>query len=113
MAGDAHLETEDVDGNLLGMISTQITEFKASLVLSAGFRSLVEPTHGWPVLVVLPCRDFAYVVRCDNQEFVGRLGQVVVDEYNQSGYPITKDVLQVSDDGIKAIGTFPDPGDST
>ena len=106
---NARLETLDMNGNLLGMISTEITEFKSSLVLSASFRTLVEPTHGWPVFAVLPCRDFAYIVRCDNQEFLGVLGRVVVDEYNKSGYPITKDVLRISDDGIIAIGTFPDP----
>ena len=108
MVENSHLETLDVDGNLLGMISTELTEFKASLVLSPAFRDLVEATHGWPVFAVLPCRDFAYVVRCDNQEFLGRLGSVVLGEYKKSGYPITKDVLKISDDGIKAIGTFPD-----
>ena len=105
---DARLETQDIDGNLLGMISTEVTEFKSSLVLSNGFRTLVEPTHGWPVFALLPCRDFAYVIRCDNQEFLGCLGNVVVDEYKKSGYPITKDVLKISDDGIVAIGTFSD-----
>ena len=110
---NARLETKDIDGNLLGMISTELTEFKSSLVLSPGFRKLVETTHGWPVFAVLPCRDFAYVVRCDHQEFLGRLGGVVIDEYNKSGYPITKDVLKISDEGITAIGTFPDRQQST
>ena len=76
---NAHLETQDVDGNLLGMISTEFTEFKSSLVLSYSFRNLVEATLGWPVLAVLPCRDFAYVVRCDNQKILSRLGRVVID----------------------------------
>ena len=32
---NARLKTQDMNGNLLGMISTEITEFKSSLVLSA------------------------------------------------------------------------------
>jgi hypothetical protein len=91
------------------MISTEETPFKASLILSPAFRDLVSPTHGWPVYVVVPCRDFAYVVRDDDRDFLGSLGGVIIDEYRKSGYPITKDVLQVSDHGVAAIGTFPEP----
>lgn len=102
------VETLERDGNKLGMLSTDETPFKASLILSRDFRQLVSPTLGWPVFVVVPCRDFAYVIPADNRDFLGRLGGVVVREYRESGYPITKDVLEVSDEGITAIGTYPD-----
>lgn len=108
IVADTKLEVEEIAGNKLGMISTDEVAFKASLILSPAFRDLVLPTHGWPVYVVVPCRDFAYVVRHDNREFLGRLGRVVVKEYRNSGHPITKDVLEVSDNGISAIGTYPD-----
>jgi hypothetical protein len=104
----ASLEVDDIDGNHLGMIATEETSFKASLILSPQFRSLVSPALGWPVRVVVPCRDFVYVVRCDKPEFLPRLGGVVVREFHSSGHSITKDVLEVSNDGIKAIGTFGD-----
>jgi hypothetical protein len=104
-----HLEVEVIDGNKLGMISTKETAFKASLILSPAFRDLVSPTHSWPVYVVVPCRDFAYVIRNDNRDFLGRLGSVVLKEYRNSGHPITKDALEVSENGITAIGTYPEP----
>jgi hypothetical protein len=50
-----------------------------------------------------------YVVKGDDREFLGRLGGVVVQEYRESGHPITKDVLELSDAGITAIGTYPEP----
>jgi uncharacterized protein YtpQ (UPF0354 family) len=103
------LECEEIDGVKLGMLSTTETPFKASLILSPAFRQLVSATHGWPVYVVIPCRDFVYVLSTANRDFLGRLGRVVVNEYRKSGYPITKDVLEVGDEGVKAIGTFPDP----
>ena len=109
IVADTKLEIGEIDSDKLGLISTEETPFKASLILSPAFRNLVSPTHGWPVYVVVPCRDFAYVIRDDNRELLGRLGRVVIDEYRKSGHPITKDVLQVSDDGIKAIGTYPEP----
>jgi hypothetical protein len=35
------------------------------------------------------------------------MGSVVVNEFRSSGYPITTEVLRISDDGIEAIGRFP------
>jgi len=60
----------------------------------------------WPVLVVIPCRDFIYVLEQD-QELINRIGRVVVEEFQNSGYPITTEVLRISDDGIEVIGRFP------
>jgi hypothetical protein len=104
----ASLECEEIDGVKLGMLSTSDTPFKASLILSPAFQRLVSATLGWPVYVVVPCRDFLYVLSKSDRQFLGRLGPVVVNEYRPSGHPITRDVLEVSDQGIKAIGTFPD-----
>lgn len=106
---ETKFEIEEMDGNKLGMLSTQETPFKASLILSPAFRDLVSPTHGWPVYVVVPCRDFAFVIPSDSRDFLGRLGPTVLREYDNSGYPITQDVLEVSDDGITAVGTFAAP----
>ena len=106
IVSDAELETQDIDGVPLGMLNTQETPFKASLILSQKFRDLVSPTHGWPVYVVAPARDFVYVVPRANRDFLGRLGAVVLREYNESGHPISQDVLEVGDDGVAAIGSF-------
>ena len=103
---DTTLEVEEIDGVQLGMLSTEDTPFKASLILAAGFRELVTPTHGWPVYVVAPARDFAFVISRDDRDFLSRLGAVVLREYNESGYPITSDVLEVGDGGVTAIGSF-------
>jgi hypothetical protein len=104
----AKCEFQEIDGVKLGMLAMQETTFKASLILSSAFRDLVAGVIGWPVYVVVPCRDFAFVISATDRDFLGRLGRVVVDQYRKSGHPITKDVLEVSDDGIKAIGTYPD-----
>jgi hypothetical protein len=109
IVANAKLECTKVDGVKLGMLSTEATPFKASLILSTAFRDLVSPELGWPVYVVVPCRDFAYVISVKDGAFLGRLGGVVFEQFRESGYPITKDVLEVSDAGIVAIGTFPEP----
>lgn len=109
LARETTLEVDEIDGVLLGMLSTEETPFKASLILSPRFREVVEPTLGWPVLVVVPVRDFVYVLSRKNVDFLGRLGGVVLREYQESGHPVTLEVLEVSDAGLKAIGTFADP----
>lgn len=70
------------------------------------FRNLVEPELGWPVYVVVPARDFAFVISKKDQALLGQLGTVVLREFNESGYPITADVLEVGDNGLTAIGSF-------
>ncbi len=51
-ARDTKLKIQEIDGVKLGMLSTNDSPFKASLILAKGFRELVSPTHGWPVYVV-------------------------------------------------------------
>ncbi len=102
------LQCSDVDGVTLGMLSTEETPFKASLILCPAFRDLVSPRLGWPVYVVVPCRDFAFVISVKDRDFLGRMGSVVLKQFRQSGYPITKDVLELSNSGVVAIGTYPD-----
>ena len=66
---------------------------------------------GWPVLAVAPARDFVYVLSTDHTKFLPRLGAVVMREYQESGYPITAEVLSIDDNGITAIGSFARPQD--
>ncbi|WP_394824914.1 hypothetical protein [Pendulispora albinea] len=99
-------EVSLVDGHQLGMIPVE-SVFKASLVFAPGFKDFVEADIGWPVLAVIPCRDFIYVIAESDKAFLGRLGGVVQREFRESGYPITTEVLRIADDGIRAIGAFP------
>ena len=100
------LETDGDDRReTLGMIPVH-PPYKASTIFAPAFKNLVERALGWPVLVVLPCRDFVYVI-ADESPLLNRMGSVIVNEFRNSGYPITTEVLRVSDDGIEAIGRFP------
>jgi len=76
------------------------------VILAPSFREWVEPHLAWPVCVVVPCRDFIYVFK-EDQDLFGRLGGVVVREFKESGYPLTTEVLRISDEGIEAIGAYP------
>jgi hypothetical protein len=99
------LEVDDVSGQPLGMVPLG-SPYKASVIFAPSFKRLVEARFGWPVWVVVPCRDFVYVLQ-ENSELVDRIGCVVTDEYRSSGYPLTTEVLRVGSDGIEAVGAFP------
>lgn len=100
------LEVTEAAGKKLGMIPVA-SAFKASLIFAPALRKFVEPELGWPVLAVIPCRDFIYVLAEKDRDLLGKMGVVVQREFSGSGYPITKEVLHLSDEGIEAIGTFP------
>lgn len=99
------LEIHESEEFKLGMVPLG-SPYKASVVLAPSFRQWVEPRMGWPVYAVVPCRDFIYVLP-EDRDLLGRLGGVVVREFKESGYPLTTEVLRISDEGIEAIGKYP------
>ncbi len=103
---EASIETKDIDGVLLGFIATKLP-FKASLILAPNLRDVVGPVLGWPLMAVVPDRDFLYLWAAKHTNFVQRVGGVVVREYSNASYPISTEVYQITDENIRAIGEFP------
>ena len=103
---ETKLEVQQAGDVELGMLSLADIHIKASLILLPQFKSFVSSVHGWPVFVVAPARDFVYVLSQGHRNFLGRLGSVVLREYPEAGYPVTADVLEVSDTGNTPIGSF-------
>jgi hypothetical protein len=104
----AKLECRDVDGVRVGFVSTPLPH-KSALILAPNVKEVVSPALGWPLHAVTPDRNFLYLWAAHHQEFLGRVGRVVVDEFVKSPYPITTEVFEIGDGGIKAVGAFPVP----
>lgn len=102
----ATVEAVDVDGVQLGFLDTTLP-FKSSLILAPNLRKVVEARVGWPVLAVAPDREFLYLWDKKHTNFVNRVGGTVVKEYANASYPLSTEVFEVTDDGIRAIGAFP------
>lgn len=103
---ETRIDVEPIDEHKLGMVNTELVAFKAALLFCPGLKAIVEPVLGWPVFVVLPCRDFVYLIPQQDQELLGRVGPVVVREYHDSGYPLCTEVFEITDEGARAIGEF-------
>jgi hypothetical protein len=102
---EASVESQNIDGVQLGFINTSLP-FKASLILAPNLREIVEAALGWPLLAVVPDRNFLYLWAARHTEFAGRVGRVVVREYSQSSYQISTEVYEITDQKIRAIGEF-------
>jgi len=103
---EAKVESQDIDSVKLAFIGTSLP-FKASLILAPNLREVVGAVLGWPLLAVVPDRDFLYLWAARHTDFVQRVGSVVVREYSQASYPVSTEVYEITDEKIKAIGEFP------
>jgi len=100
------LKVELIDGMRLAMVPLD-SVFKASVIFSPNFKAFITQELDWPVLAVIPCRDFIYAISERDRALLQRMGGVVQREFRESGYPVTTEVLRISDAGIEAIGAFP------
>jgi hypothetical protein len=103
---ETKIETQEIIGVKVAFLATALP-FKASLILAPNLKEFIDPILGWPLMAVIPDRDFLYIWAARHTDFVGRVGGVVVREYTQASYPISTEVYEISDNGIKAIGAFP------
>jgi hypothetical protein len=100
------IETTFIEEHQLGMLSNEFVAFKAALLMCPNLKEVVEPVLGWPLYAVMPCRDFVYLLNQKDQPLLGRMGQVVTREYQRSGYPISTEVFEITDQCIRAIGDY-------
>jgi hypothetical protein len=100
------VESQDIDGVQLGYLDTSFSS-KASLILAPNLREVVGSVLGWPLMAVIPDRDFLYLWAAKHKDFVSRIGGVVVREYSQAAYPISTEVYEITDGTVRAIGEFP------
>jgi len=102
----ATVESKDIDSVQLGFVGTSLP-FKAALILAPNLREVVGTVLGWPVMAVVPDRDFLYLWAAGHTDFVQRVGGIVVREYSKASYPISTEVYEITDQKIRAIGEFP------
>jgi hypothetical protein len=103
---EATVQVADSNGVPLAIITTTMP-FKASLILAPNLREVVGAVVGWPLMALVPDRDFLYLWPARHKDFVQRVGGVVVREYSRAPYPLSTEVYEIADGTIRAIGAFP------
>lgn len=80
---------------------------KASLIRAPALKNQVSAEFGWPIIAVAPCRGFVFLMSKRNLDDVGRLGSTVIKEFSLSDYPISTEIWEIDDNGIRPLGFFP------
>ncbi|MBE8724739.1 hypothetical protein [Flavobacterium hungaricum] len=97
-----------IENRKLGMIEVDRTSLKAALLFAPKMKQKLESDFGFPFHAVIPVRDFCYIFsENDFDFFAARIGKVVVEEYLNSGYPVTTEILKFSETGVSALGKYP------
>jgi hypothetical protein len=99
---------DTIENRKLGLINVEHESLKGALLFAPAMREKVKRDFGFPFYAVIPVRDFCYIFSENDYDFFSdRIGVVVVEEFKQSGYPITTEILKFTDDGVKAVGKYP------
>jgi hypothetical protein len=99
---------ELIEDRKLGMINAEHDSLKGALLFAPNLKEKVKPDFGFPFYAVIPVRDFCYIFsETDFDFFAERLGTTVVQEYKESGYPITPEILKFTENRVEAIGKYP------
>ncbi|TDL99656.1 MAG: hypothetical protein C4K58_07120 [Flavobacteriaceae bacterium] len=99
---------ETIENRKLGLIEVERSTLKGALLFAPNMKEKIKSDFGFPFYAVIPVRDFCYIFsEKDFEFFSSRIGNVVVEEYKQSGYPISTEILKFTDNGVEAVGKYP------
>ena len=99
---------DTIENRKLGLIKSEYTALKGALLFAPTMKEKIKADFGFPFYAVIPVRDFCYIFsEKDYKFFSARIGTVVVEEYKQSGYPVTTEILKFTDKGVESVGQYP------
>lgn len=82
----------------------------ATMILSPDFLKKFKDVFGPTILVAIPNRFTVYVFPGQASEYKA-FAPMVLQAYQDSAYPVSLEVFEISEDGMRAVGAFePDPG---
>ena len=109
---NAELAVTEQDGVKMGFIHSQLP-FKAALILAPNLREKAESVLGWPLWAVIPNRDWACLFNARDFDGVSEvfevmpgLGGWVLDKYDFDAYPLSTEIFEISDEGVRAVAEF-------
>ena len=95
----------DSDGSLQCMLYRGDDRAIAALLFAPGLRERFEPFFGPEQLVIVPRRSMLFVF----PKLASRFEEFATDvlmAYNNAAYPVSREVFEVNDNGLRAVGIF-------
>ncbi|MEP2279727.1 hypothetical protein [Maribacter sp.] len=104
---ESTIEYDTIENKKLGILESKYSNLKGALLLAPSMKTKIKTDFSFPFYAVIPVRDFCYVFsEQDSLFFSQRIGQVVVEEFRKSGYPLTTELLKFSENGIETVGIY-------
>jgi hypothetical protein len=111
MLKKAEVKPAALEGHAYGIITAEESYLESSMPLSPAFKAKVQKQFGWPVYAVIPVRDLCFIFSKKEFDFFSeRFASAVLAEYNESPYPVTRELLKISDKGIETVGRYNSDG---
>lgn len=98
------IEIEDVEGRPLGSFIPDDANLNATLLLAPNLKNLLAEDFGFPLYAVIPDKSTCYFFcKEDYGHFELRIASLVAETYSRSTTPVTPELLEISDEGIKPV----------
>ena len=105
---NSELSFDTIENRKLGIIKIENETLKPALLFAPMMKEKAKKDFGFPFYAVIPVRDFCYIFSENDFDFFsGRIGNIVVNEYKKSGYPITTEILKFTNKGVETVGLYP------
>jgi len=101
------LELDTLEGHRYISIESNRPSFNSSFILCNQLKDLVSGSIGWPIYAITPCRDQMYLFGESDFDFMkSKLKNFVLKKYKESNDPLSLEILQLTDKGIKEAYEF-------
>lgn len=105
------IKSATLEGHPYGIVTAEESYLDSLVPLSPAFKAKVQKQFGWPVYAIIPVRDLCFIFSQKEYKFFSkRFASTVLAEFNESPYPVTRELLKVSDEGITAVGYYAPDG---
>ena len=101
------IELDTLEGHRYISIESNRPSFNSSFVLCSQFKDIISTEIGWPVYAIVPCRDQIYIFGEKDLTYMkSKLKNFVQKKHTESNDPLSLEILQISDEGIKQAYEF-------
>jgi hypothetical protein len=100
-----NIEKFPIDDSFVARFPIEIVS-KPALLIAPNLKEKVSQEMGWPFLAVMPAQEVFLLLPEGNDTLLRKTGAMVLRYYNEAPHPLSTEIFRVSDEGVKAIGSF-------
>ena len=100
----AKIEFVEMSGRRFAYLSLEQEWDKANLCMTSEFKRRIQAEFTWPVRVAVPAINYMLIVPADQGDLFVHLAPSAIQEYRESEDPLSLEILELSDAGVRVVG---------